>query len=421
MSVYLDRYASPSLLISTKPELNTGLIVVIPVFKEKNTIATLNSLLKSKLPSTSVEVLIIINQPLDCDDLISKQNTKSFEEIEAWIKLNQKSGIVFYVQQVQLPTKHAGVGLARKAGMDEAVRRFESIENEQGIILCFDADCLCSTNYLDEVYSQFDKRKLKGASIYFEHKTESLSQNSRSGISQYELHLRYYVNGLRNAGYPYSFHTVGSSMAVRTDIYKKSGGMNKRKAGEDFHYLHKVIPYGHFGDITSATVYPSTRISDRVPFGTGKAMGDWKRQNKSTLNSYHPAIFQDLACLLKSVPKFHNSSSLITDIQQLPSSIQSYLIKENFESVISSIDRKSPTHSTFLQHWFAWFNGLKVLHLVHYLRDNFYPSIPVTEAASQLMNYSELSLEKILDQFREMDKNFKADQISLKHLYSEYL
>ena len=420
MSIYLERYAYPPLSISAKPLPNTGLIVVIPVFNEEYTLKALDSLLDSKLPSEPVEVLIIINNAI-ADQNILQQNEKCLSEIEHWISDNPKEGIHFYVRHIEFSKKHAGVGFARKAGMDEATRRFEQIGNEKGIILCFDADCVCEANYLLEVYSQFNNHNLKGASIYYEHKMELLSKNEKTGITQYELHLRYYINGLRKANYPYSFHTVGSSMAVRTDIYKKAGGMNRRKAGEDFHFLHKVIPYGNFRDVTTTSVYPSARISDRVPFGTGKAMGDWTDQKKTIFNSYDPTIFKDVAKLLKLVPQFYKTTDATFVLQKLPETIQAYLLKENFSMVLRELNKKSPSLKVFLQHWFGWFNGLKVLHLVHYLRDNSYPSIPVLKAAAVLINYPNSKPDDLLMAYRKIDRAFNADQISLKHLYSEFL
>ena len=421
MSIYLERYAYHPLSIEAKPASNLGMIVVIPVFNEKNTIAALNSLVVSELPNMNVEVLVIINQSINCDPKIVSQNTATLYEVETWIKSNHKKGIQFFVQLINLPKKHAGVGLARKAGMDEAVRRFEQVENEKGIILCFDADCECSSNYLNEVYSKFNSAKLKGASIHFEHSFENLSSLEKEGIIQYELHLRYYVNGLRNAGYPYAFHTVGSSMAVRADIYKKAGGMNRRKAGEDFHFLHKVIPYGDFDEISSVTVFPSARISERVPFGTGKAMGDWISEDKNHLLSYNPQIFIDIASFLQLVPQFYKNEDITTLINKLSVGIQAYLAIEDFESVVKDISRQSSTIKVFIHRWYGWFNGLKALHLVHYLRDHAYPSIPIMEAAKKLINSNHSTTNELLDEYRLLDKIFTANQISLKRLYSEHL
>jgi hypothetical protein len=137
------------------------------------------------------------------------------------------------------------------------------------VIACFDADCTCDPNYLAATENFFQSQpSAPGASIYFEH---PLDGENREPIALYELHLRYYVEALRYAGFPHAYHTIGSSMAARADPYFKQGGMNKRKAGEDFYFLHKIIPLGGFGEINDTRVIPSPRASHRVPFGTGRA------------------------------------------------------------------------------------------------------------------------------------------------------
>ena len=52
-----------------------------------------------------------------------------------------------------------GVGLARKTGMDEAVRRFNSIDKPEGVILNLDADCLVEQNYFVSVYDELAEKK----------------------------------------------------------------------------------------------------------------------------------------------------------------------------------------------------------------------------------------------------------------------
>jgi len=42
-----------------------------------------------------------------------------------------------------------------------------------------------------------------------------LSAQVYGAIAAYELHLRYYVQALRYAGFPHAHHTVGSCLAVR--------------------------------------------------------------------------------------------------------------------------------------------------------------------------------------------------------------
>ncbi len=96
-----------------------------------------------------------------------------------------------------------GVGLARKTGMDEAVRRFDSINDPDGVILNLDADCLVDTNYFVSVYKEFFRKKRRSAcSIYFEHPLMTgmiFLEVFINHITLYELHLRYYFQGLAYA------------------------------------------------------------------------------------------------------------------------------------------------------------------------------------------------------------------------------
>ena len=420
MSVYLERYAFKSLKLAENQPNNLGLVVVVPVYNEPDITPALESLYNCELPAIHVEVILVINEAEDSEAKVIQQNNVTYLQAAEWLASHQKPGISFYCSRLKLPKRHAGVGLARKAGMDEATRRFESIGNKKGIILCYDADCKCSPNYLTEVYNAFDTRELQCASIYYEHPINFLNESELSGIVQYELHLRYYVNALRRAGYPYAFHTVGSSMAVRSDMYQKAGGMNRRKAGEDFHFLHKVIPYGNFGEVNTTTVYPSPRVSDRVPFGTGKAMGTWLKEEKSELLSYHPEIFRLLNELLVSVPYHFKNSNYTKFETRLSSAVIRFLKDANYENELIRINKQSTTPEMFLNKWFHWFDGLKALHFVHYLRDNYYTSIPVTKAASLLVNLNEDDPLKLLKHYRMLDKEFKEGKINLKHLFSEY-
>ena len=63
--------------------------------------------------------------------------------------------------------------------------------------------------------------------------------------------------------------TIGSAFAVTANAYIKRGGMTRSQAGEDFYFLQTLAQIGTVGEITTTKVYPSARLSDRIPFGTG--------------------------------------------------------------------------------------------------------------------------------------------------------
>ncbi|MEZ4848576.1 MAG: hypothetical protein R3B93_08140 [Bacteroidia bacterium] len=52
-----------------------------------------------------------------------QNNEKTIREFKAWKNENLVNFLITFLHFPDLPAKHAGVGLARKIGMDEAVDR----------------------------------------------------------------------------------------------------------------------------------------------------------------------------------------------------------------------------------------------------------------------------------------------------------
>jgi len=406
MSYYLDRFAFRDQLIVEKPDPELGIIIVIPCHNENNLVLSLQSILNCNLPKCSVEVITVINASETTSEEIITKNKQSYLEAKSWAQSNNKEKLNFlFIEENSLPKKHAGVGLARKIGMDEAVRRFEFINNLKGIILCFDADSSCDTNYLVEVEKHFNKNvKTPACSIHFEHpiKGDEFSEEVYNGILQYELHLRYYKNGLRYANLPYAFHTIGSSMAVRSEAYQKQNGMNKRKAGEDFYFLQKLIPLGGFSEIKTTKVIPSPRESDRVPFGTGRAITEWLLEDKQEMMSYSPLSFQDLKGLSLCVSEMYHDN-----MGNIPQSIKDFFETIDFDLNVTNIKKNSTSEIHFEKLFFNWFNAFKVLKYMHYARDNYYPDVALSNAANELLvlldNKNEESLVDLLAKYRGLD------------------
>ena len=388
-NLYLQRYAWPGSLISDKPKAGTKIIVVIPCYNEPNVLESLESLYNCESPDCTVEVITVVNHAENESNDIKKYNSNTFNSIKTWIKTHSKNGLSFYViKAFNLPKKQAGVGLARKIGMDEAVRRFEFIHDKKGILVCYDADCLCSPNYLKEIY-QFYKTtpETNAALVYFEHPLEGNFDDAvYAGIVNYELHLRYYKNALRFANFPYCVHTIGSCITVTSEAYQKQGGMNKRKAGEDFYFLQKIFPLGNIHTINSTTVFPSPRLSDRVPFGTGKAINDFLKTEKNNYYTYNPKTFVDLGLFIEKVPTLNKEKVPVSIINELPLSIQNYLDNIHFQDHLSKIKKNCSSESQFVKSFYNWFNGFIALKYVHFARDNYYQDIGILDAVNWILN-----------------------------------
>ena len=410
-NIYLERYAWPETLIPTPPADNTGIIVVIPSYKESHLTDTIISLSACKRPTCNTEIIVVINEPADCDSEIQTVNKVSYLKAREWTFDHNTDSFRFHILYVKnIDKKHHGVGLARKIGMDEAVRRYEYQGNHKvGIIAGFDADSTCQRNYLVEIERHFNNNpECPGISIYFEHPiSNEIEANIREGIIQYELHLRYFINARKYAGFKHVHQTIGSCMAVRSEAYMKQGGMNKRKAGEDFYFLNKIISLGNFKDLKTTTVYPSSRISDRVPFGTGKALSDWVKRKSNSLLTYSPDSFSDLKCLAGITNELYEGDTHEL-LSKLPDSVGHFLKNCGFENKLAEIRAKTATRTTFLKRYYQYFDAFKVMKYLHFSRSEYHPDLPVTTAA-----------EWLLKEHHGIGRKFSGNSFSLLREYRE--
>ena len=152
-----------------------------------------------------------------------------------------------------------------------------------------------SLNYLQCINTYFSRNfNDELVCIAFQHRIEELENiKQQEAIKKYEAYLHYFIEMQRGLNLPYAFQTIGSAFAVRAGAYLQVGGMNKRKAGEDFYFIHKFTKKGTIAELNECTVYPSGRPSFRVPFGTGKAVADMM-EDKAEYYAYHPQSFYDL-------------------------------------------------------------------------------------------------------------------------------
>ena len=399
--------------IAENPVEGLSLIVVIPCFNEPEVTSVLNSLALCKPPSEKTEVIVVVNDSEHSSNEIREINLASLRILEEWKKSNQPFFRFHLIEALNLPDRHAGVGLARKIGMDEAASRLIHSGNPKGIIVCLDMDCEVEENYFTELFSHFfENPKSNACSIHFEHPLRGdLPEEHYSGIALYELFLRYYVNALQFAGFPFAFQTIGSSMAVRAEVYCKMGGMNRRKAGEDFYFLHKLFPLGNFTEIYSTTVIPSPRGSDRVPFGTGKAIRQWIEKGDENYPAYDFRIFRELKLFLdKANSSLYSTANIHQFLNELPDAVAVYLRSEDFEKAFAEMKLHSSEPSTFAKRFFAWFDGLRVLKYVHLARDKYYPAVSLLGEVALLAD--ELDIEwkeghspvNTLNAFRLYDK-----------------
>ncbi|WP_421897056.1 glycosyltransferase [Marinoscillum sp.] len=372
-NIYLERYAWPETGLANRVVGSPQMIVVIPAFCEDHLPDALAALHRCTPPTREVAVLIIVNESENASKEIQQKNQACLLSIQQVIPTFQQ-----HVLHVKLPPKKAGVGLARKIGMDEAVRVFEA-HHQDRIIICYDADCRCDENYLQAIEHFYQDTQNNLGLVHYEHE---LHGPNHDAILNYELYLRYYTNALRVCGYPHALQTLGSCITVRSSAYQKQGGMNTKKAGEDFYFIHKTIPLKGIGEINRTTIYPSDRVSDRVPFGTGHAIGKYLENEADHYSVYHPSTFEPLRAVNANLKSLYQEQKF--NPSELPPCLSAFYQENNFEEALSKIFAQSGSYSNFLDRYYQWWDAFRVLKYVHFARDHFFGSVSLQSAMEWL-------------------------------------
>ncbi|MBD3647139.1 MAG: hypothetical protein HUJ31_06700, partial [Pseudomonadales bacterium] len=299
---YLARHAEPeAALAASLPLSHYHHVLVIPARQESS-----ESLTRVWQAATMPLLIIVVVNASSPDDTETRalldELTRNHAHRRSNLYLSERDRVhVLAVDRCTdgrlLPARQ-GVGLARKIGADIALQSMEHGLIQSPFIHCTDADVQLPVDYFA------DPDPVAAAHLYpFRHLGEpdlSLPANL------YEISMLYYVAGLRWAGSPYGFTTIGSTIAVHGDHYAAVRGFPKRNAAEDFYLLNKLAKTGVIHQRSAPAIQIRARRSDRVPFGTGinlsriAAMADPER----SFEFYHPAIFEmlkDWQAMLRSL------------------------------------------------------------------------------------------------------------------------
>ncbi len=397
-------------LIDTSPAKGLFNIVVIPVLDEPEILNTLNSLKQCALPENPVEVIIVINSKEG--ELLKRieQNKKTYKQLQEYAKQYNNAKLSFYPLYFEnLPQKQAGAGLARKIGMDQALLRFCAL-NKNGIITSLDADTEVSENYLIEIEKTFSDTKNKLACIYFEH-SFSDNENTNISIAKYELYLRYYYQSLKYIKFPFACHTIGSAFAVMSDTYAKYGGMSPKQAGEDFYFIQKLLINNKFTEITNATVFPSSRISERVIFGTGPAVKQISETEDFNYFVYDVKSFVDIKTFLDNKHLLFK----ITDkeynyfLKGMPESVSYFLVQTKFYDKLNKINKNTSNINSFVKAFYTVFDAFYLIRFLNETHNkSYYTKTEVNTVATQLLEILNINcsdnLYGLLKKYRKLEK-----------------
>jgi hypothetical protein len=97
------------------------------------------------------------------------------------------------------------------------------------------------------------------------------------------------------------------------------------------------------------------------------------------------------------------------DTDKLSDLIKAFLKENNFLSELEKIQSQSKNEDHFKERFFEWFNGFKMLKLVHYLRDHYLQEKSLIDQSNMLLSKIDyntadnLSAIQLLEIYRELD------------------
>src|SRR6266545_39770 len=244
---YLERYAEPEAALAANLVGPYGHAVVLPAYGEGDElVAALASI--SKGPGGRVLVVLVLNAKATATPWMHDRNRavvtrlrEIFGRTEEWQLAPSPPARLFtfaagHVLLIDRSEKahwfpdDQGVGLARKIGVDLCLALHETGRLGTRFVHTTDADVELPDDYFER--PELTRGEAGAALVYsFSHRPER-DRKWALAIALYEISLRYYVLGLRFAGSPSAYHTIGSTLAVDVDAYAAVRGFPKRDAAE---------------------------------------------------------------------------------------------------------------------------------------------------------------------------------------------
>ncbi|MCK4623110.1 MAG: hypothetical protein KAT62_12945 [Desulfuromonadales bacterium] len=339
--------------------------VVIPALTESQslpqTLASLATNPAEALKQTLIAIVTNNRVDVSADRLQDNQQTLAWLQAKPFPQLNL-AWVDASSAGLELPAKE-GVGLARKIGFDLSLSFLDW--TKQPLLISLDADTLVDQNYLPVIFEHFRRSQKGGVVVPFRHQSALCSQQE-AAIRHYELYLRSYVFGLQQAGSPYVYHSIGSTIACRAAAYVNAGGMNRRRAAEDFYFLQQLAKTSGVESLVGTIVRPSPRFSDRVPFGTGKAVRGQVEEGRQLFKFISVDSFKLLRAWFGLVEKAWNLSAenLLQRAAGISSVLYVFLLQLDFPTVWGRLQRNYATEQQRLAAFHLWFDGLRTRQLL---------------------------------------------------------
>ena len=352
----LTEYFNPYILPIKK---KYDFFIIIPAYNEElyihHTLDSINCQNSNLLRNTLV--VIVINNAVNTKKEIKNNNQRTFDSLID-LKYNFEMIVIdCYSSKCALPNTIAGVGLARKIGMDFCI----SYATYHSLFCSVDADTLLNQKYLYTINKEYIKYNFYTAVVNFSHQKNNNTKIQKA-IRDYELLLKDIANNLYIIGSRYGFVSMGSTIICTMKAYISVGGMPAKKATEDFYFLQKLAKYQIIHQIKEILVYPSSRAEERVYLGTGFRMNNINKNIFFNDLYVNPKAYIEIENLYKTIKNKWNykSTEIISSLAKNNSKLCQYLKKNNFIDIINKVQNNVMDQDHLMDQFHRWFDNFKI-------------------------------------------------------------
>ena len=369
-------------------------VLVIPCFDESTDF--LHRLVTTQ-ERTSLLIVLVINRPEGSDttcnaavrEYLAQHPTQS---LQTGYRLHQLSEALV-VLSIDLEALEGstpvtqGVGRARRVGCDTALSLIQQGVITSQWIYSGDADAGWPEGFF---YSEWPAQ-YSAICLPFTHESGG-DPTVAAATLIYELKVHHYMLQLQRIGTPYAFHTLGSSCALNSKAYAAVRGVPLRSAGEDFYLLNKLAKVAPVHTAKGNGVTLQARRSERAPFGTGPAVNELLAAGRHT----EVPIFYDAKCFdtLGTVIERFNHWILAPEPDPkrdlydhfghvVAEDLADLLARWRYQSAIEHIQRVARAPLARQKQADIWFDGFKLLKIIHLLRDRHYPNLTFQESVAR--------------------------------------
>lgn len=336
------------------------LSVAIPMMAESENVARLMRLFQEQ-SIKDFSVYCCVNNVEGCEEDVYSDNQRCIELLrEAW-------GIELHVIDCSTrgkgwKGKRKGVGWARKVLFENILEKHD--DNE--IIVSLDADTGFERCYLERVLEKMNQNPESNAlGVPYYHPLCGVEQIDRAML-RYECYMRHYLINLLRIGSPYAFSALGSAMVFPAWAYRRVGGITPLQGGEDFYLMQKFAKTGRIEQKFDLWVEPQGRISNRVPFGTGPAIGKGIRAMDESYPFYSRDGFEAIAETYDMFPALYK--------KDVATPMSEFLIRQlGTEDIWGPLRRNFKSEGLFVRACHERIDGLRILQFLkasHFVEDS---------------------------------------------------